>query len=163
MGSKYLLREVREAGGAYGAGAQQAGDAFRFFSYRDPAGLRTLSKYSGAVEWLLEGDGWGTRDVNEAILKVFQGVDAPKSARTRGVAEWRAGVTAAELAVHRAQLLAMTSSDVKNVCEKYLLEPIQYSDCIIGPLEALIEQRNNPSGEMASELGGDGKWRTYTL
>ena len=69
MGSKYLLREVRESGGAYGAGSQQADGAFRFFSYRDPAGLKTLSKYTDAIEWMMEQKGWGENDVNEAILK----------------------------------------------------------------------------------------------
>ena len=32
MGSKYLLREVRESGGAYGAGSQQTDGAFRIDS-----------------------------------------------------------------------------------------------------------------------------------
>ena len=69
MGSKYLLREVRESGGAYGAGSQQADGAFRFFSYRDPAGLKTLTKYTSAIDWIMEQKAWGDRDVNEAILK----------------------------------------------------------------------------------------------
>lgn len=71
MGSKFLLREIREFGGAYGAGASHVGGAFRLFSYRDPSGLSTLAKYSKAVEWVQKQD-WTERDVNEAILKVFQ-------------------------------------------------------------------------------------------
>ena len=71
MGSKFLLREIREFGGAYGAGASHVGGAFRFFSYRDPSGLSTLAKYSKAVDWVQKQD-WTERDVNEAILKVFQ-------------------------------------------------------------------------------------------
>ena len=76
MGSKYLLREIREAGGAYGAGAQQSGEAFRFFSYRDPSGLGTLSKFSNSVQWVLD-QSWESRDVDEAILKVFQSGEFP--------------------------------------------------------------------------------------
>ena len=76
MGAKYLLPHIRETGGAYGAGAQQQGEAFRFFSYRDPAGLQTLTKFSHSVHWVLDqydsdsGRGWGQRDVDEALLKV---------------------------------------------------------------------------------------------
>ena len=77
MGAKYLLPHIRETGGAYGAGAQQTGEAFRFFSYRDPAGLQTLTKFSHSVQWILDqhnaasGRGWGQRDVDEAVLKVI--------------------------------------------------------------------------------------------
>ena len=71
MGAKYLLREIRESGGAYGAGANHVGGAFRFFSYRDPAGLATLSKFGNSVDWVMKHN-WSERDVDEAILKVFQ-------------------------------------------------------------------------------------------
>lgn len=34
MFNKFLLREVREIGGAYGGGANLRGNLFSFFSYR---------------------------------------------------------------------------------------------------------------------------------
>jgi len=71
MGAKFLLREIREAGGAYGAGASHLGGAFRFFSYRDPSGLATLGKFKNSIDWVMKHS-WTERDVHEAILKVFQ-------------------------------------------------------------------------------------------
>ena len=67
----FNVQSLQIAGGAYGAGANHNGGAFRFFSYRDPTGLGTLSKFSTSVDWVLQQK-WTQRDVHEAILKVFQ-------------------------------------------------------------------------------------------
>jgi len=144
MGSKFLLREIREFGGAYGAGASHVGGAFRLFSYRDPSGLSTLAKYSKAVEWVQKQD-WTERDVNEAILKVFQGVDAPIAPSSRGVGIWKNDLSVDEIAKRRHELLSVTGSDLLRVNEKYLMNPTIRSDTIIGPQEALLRQEaDNP-------------------
>ena len=55
MTSRFLHKEIREKGGAYGAFANYnaADGVFSMASYRDPvgAGVRTLDAYDRAVKW----------------------------------------------------------------------------------------------------------------
>ena len=192
MGSKYLLREIREAGGAYGAGAQQSGEAFRFFSYRDPSGLGTLSKFSNSVQWVLD-QSWESRDVDEAILKVFQSgeflnnprfsdwlrvisnqirvfskyflVDTPTSQSTRGVSIWKTGLTPDDLETNRQRLLGVNSDDIIRVANDYLAMNLTKSDCIIGPISAEIQQFNDPNSDINQNLdeASAQKWKTFKL
>ena len=52
----FLHRSIREQGGAYGGGASHDPNiaAFRFFSYRDPRLVETLTDFDAAITWLLD-------------------------------------------------------------------------------------------------------------
>jgi len=83
---KHLHHEIREKGGAYGGGAfhRGAGGIFGFYSYRDPNVANTLKIMETAGQWAVQKQ-WSSRDLEEAKLSVFQGVDAPTSVNEEGM------------------------------------------------------------------------------
>lgn len=91
---KHLHHEIREKGGAYGGGAfhRGAGGIFGFYSYRDPNVPNTLKVMEGAGEFAVVND-WTERDLQEAKLSVFQGVDAPTSVSEEGMINFLDGIT----------------------------------------------------------------------
>lgn len=91
---KHLHHEIREKGGAYGGGAfhRGAGGIFGFYSYRDPNIPNTLKIMEGAGQYAVEKQ-WSERDLEEAKLSVFQGVDAPTSVSEEGMIYFLDGIT----------------------------------------------------------------------
>jgi Zn-dependent M16 (insulinase) family peptidase len=89
----FLHREVREKGGAYGAGASlDAQGLFSMTSYWDPNSRQTLETYSTCVDWLCQGS-FDASKVDEALLSVFGDVDAPQSPSGKGLSAFLHGVT----------------------------------------------------------------------
>ena len=131
LSSKFLHPEIREKGGAYGGGATASDGCLTFYSYRDPKNLETFSVYERSAQWLLE-ENFDQSDVNEAILRVFQGVDAPVTPGYRGMREFLTGVTDQMFADHRIALKNVEVADVKAVAEKYLVDPPVYGKTMIG-------------------------------
>ena len=78
--SKFLHREIREKGGAYGGFALYNTEEgiFSFGSYRDPHIKRTLDVYKQACDYIMDGDYTDT-DVKEAILQVCSEIDKPET------------------------------------------------------------------------------------
>ncbi|KAM0523214.1 hypothetical protein ACHAPE_001708 [Trichoderma viride] len=122
---KHLHHEIREKGGAYGGGAySKALDGlFGFYSYRDPNPQNTLGIMRNAGRWAVEKE-WSDRDLEEAKISVFQGVDAPKSVNQEGMARFLSGVTDEMKQKKREQLLDVTKDQVRAVAQKFLVEPI---------------------------------------
>ncbi len=75
----FLHGEIREKGGAYGSGASYdpEGRTFRFFSYRDPRALETLSDFDRALEWFTTQR--DARRLEESILGTIRALDHPRS------------------------------------------------------------------------------------
>jgi Zn-dependent M16 (insulinase) family peptidase len=73
----FLHTEIREKGGAYGAGAQHDTntETFRFFSYRDPYCSNTLETFLAAKDWLKNNA--KKRHLEEAVLNVVSAIDKP--------------------------------------------------------------------------------------
>ncbi|KAI4189782.1 MAG: hypothetical protein L6R41_001207 [Letrouitia leprolyta] len=120
---KHLHHEIREKGGAYGGGAYSRGlsGLFGFYSYRDPNPLNTLKIIQDAGRWARDKQ-WTARDLEEAKLSVFQGVDAPESVSEEGMARFLSGVDEDMEQRKREQLLDVKASDVVDVAQKYLLD-----------------------------------------
>lgn len=75
MTYNYLLPWIREKGGAYGAGVTvNESGLIDFYSYRDPAILRTYENFERAIVAACEGD-FGPREIQEAKLLAFQKLD----------------------------------------------------------------------------------------
>ena len=76
----FLHRSIREQGGAYGGGASHDPNiaAFRFFSYRDPRLVETLTDFDAAITWLLATQ-HEQLALEEAILSVMASLDKPGS------------------------------------------------------------------------------------
>lgn len=136
---KFLHREVREKGGAYGGGATYNGadGLFSYYSYRDPNSLKSLDTFQKAGEFAVENK-WSDRDLEEAKLTIFQGLDAPISVKSEGNTLFREGITEEMRQKRREQLLDVDVYDVKEAAEKYLIGQ-EYSTAVVGNSESVAE------------------------
>ncbi|GAB7359507.1 hypothetical protein MBLNU230_g6152t1 [Neophaeotheca triangularis] len=90
---KHLHHEIREKGGAYGGGAysRDLGGVFGMYSYRDPNPLNTITTMQDAGRFAAERQ-WTDRELEEAKLSLFQGVDAPVSVAQEGMVRFLNGI-----------------------------------------------------------------------
>lgn len=133
VSAKFLLREVREVGGAYGAGAGlTTSGIFSFSSYRDPKTLGTLEKFKEACHWLAKGE-FKEDQVQEAILSTFQSVDAPVNAENKGNLTFLDRITYEQRHEYRLRLLGVKRDDIIRVAQKYLIGRTDCSAVVIGP------------------------------
>ncbi|KAL7811747.1 Metalloenzyme, LuxS/M16 peptidase-like protein [Trichoderma aethiopicum] len=148
---KHLHHEIREKGGAYGGGAySKALDGlFGFYSYRDPNPQNTLNIMRNAGRWAVEKQ-WSDRDLEEAKISVFQGVDAPKSVNQEGMARFLSGITEEMKQRKREQLLDVTKDQVREVAQKYLVDAIERG-----------EERTTFLGEKQGWV--DGTWTVHEM
>lgn len=122
--SEYVLRELREKGGAYGGYATYSPQSgvFGLSSYRDPRMARTYQVFEGARDFL-NSDQLGGRELREAVLSASGQLDPLTSPDT--VARMRffgdqAGYTAGVQEAFKARLLEVTLDDLRRVYDTYL-------------------------------------------
>ncbi|KAK1770550.1 Metalloenzyme, LuxS/M16 peptidase-like protein [Phialemonium atrogriseum] len=122
---KHLHHEIREKGGAYGGGAysRPLDGIFGFYSYRDPNPLNTMNIMRNAGRWAVDKK-WTDRDLEEAKISVFQGVDAPRSVNEEGMGRFLYGVTEEMKQKRREQLLDVTKDQVREVAQKYVVDAL---------------------------------------
>ncbi|KAL9096128.1 MAG: hypothetical protein Q9165_001651 [Trypethelium subeluteriae] len=120
---KHLHHEIREKGGAYGGGAYHRGlnGVFGYYSYRDPNPVNTLTVMRDAGAWARDRE-WSERDLEEAKLSVFQGVDAPESVSQEGMVRFLSGVNEKVEQRKREELLDVKREQVRDVAQRYLVE-----------------------------------------
>lgn len=131
MSAKFLHREIREKGGAYGGGAAAQNGLFHFYSYRDPNTSATLDAFDAAVNWAADGN-ITQKDIDEAKLSIFQGVDAPTSPGNRGTTMFLSGISDAQRQARREHLLDVTTDAVKAAAADYLATPGAVGTAIVG-------------------------------
>ena len=129
--AKFLHREIREKGGAYGGGAAAQNGLFHFYSYRDPNTSATLDAFDAAVNWAADGN-ITQKDIDEAKLSIFQGVDAPTSPGNRGTTMFLSGISDAQRQARREHLLDVTTDAVKAAAADYLATPGAVGTAIVG-------------------------------
>lgn len=122
--SRYVHREIREKGGAYGgwAGANQERGTFYLASYRDPHIKRSFEVFQAASNWLLENS-IDAEALKEAILTSCSNVDPLLSADTKGRSRFFGDFSGYTLEVKKAfkkRLLETTASDLQRVAKQYL-------------------------------------------
>ncbi len=129
LSSEYLLRELREKGGAYGGGASfdSHSGVFRMSSYRDPNIARTFGVFRQAREFLngpaFQGEAGGQRELTEAILGASKGLDPLTSPDTVGRMRFYGdlgGYTPEVQEAYLDRLLHVTLDDLKRVMDAYL-------------------------------------------
>lgn len=115
----HLLHEIREKGGAYGAGANLRAltGTFNFFSYRDPNPENSLRVIENAGRWAAERK-WSEREVEEAKLSVFQALDAPVGVSGEGMTRFLTGVSREMEEERRGRLLDVGVEGVRAEAEK---------------------------------------------
>ncbi|NLC70043.1 MAG: peptidase M16 [Desulfuromonadaceae bacterium] len=134
--SRFLHREIREKGGAYGGLASFDPDTglFSMISYRDPHLVRTLQVFRQAVDWAVSGN-FSDDDIKESILSVFSDIDRPLSPSSRGSYEtlqFLKGVTPAMRQRLRAGIFAVNRQKLIELAEKNLLN--QWARSAVGVL-----------------------------
>ena len=129
LSSEFLLRELREKGGAYGGGASfdSHSGIFRMSSYRDPNIARTFGVFRQAREFLngpaFQGVSGGQRELTEAILGASKGLDPLTSPDTVGRMRFYGdlgGYTPEVQEAYLDRLLHVTVDDLKHVMDTYL-------------------------------------------
>jgi len=118
---KRIHHEIREKGGAYGGSAYSASlrGIFGFSSYRDPNPMNSLKVMNEAGAWARDQK-FTERDLEEAKLSVFQGLDAPRSVNSEGMTKFLTGVDEDMEQRHREELLDVKAADVNRVADVYL-------------------------------------------
>ena len=120
LSKQFLHQEIREKGGAYGGGATASSTGtFSFYSYRDPNSAKTLETFERSADWV-RGATISQQDMDEAKLGVFQKVDEPTPAGSRGLREFLSNVDDATFEGHRRRLKETTADQVRRVAEEYL-------------------------------------------
>ena len=132
LSSIFLHKEIREKGGAYGGGSSHGDGQFAFYSYRDPNSLATVDAFRRSIEWV-RGGGFEESDVEEALLSLFSGIDAPTPPSSKGLNQFITGITTAERQEYRERLLAVKKADVVRVSEEYLVAGQSTANvCVVG-------------------------------
>jgi len=123
---KHLHHEIREKGGAYGGGAyaRAIDGLFGFYSYRDPNPQNTMGIMRGAGTFARDRQ-WTDRDLEEAKISLFKGVDAPLSVNQEGLGKFLYGITEEMKQKKREELLDVTREQVRDVAQKYLVEGVE--------------------------------------
>lgn len=121
--SEYLLKEIREKGGAYGGNASfdTREGTFTMSSYRDPHVARTYGVFRGARDFL--NTGLGARELKEAVLGASKTLDPLTSPDTAGRLRFygdQAGFTPEVQEAYKARLLAVTLDDLRRVMDTWL-------------------------------------------
>lgn len=148
LSHKYLHKEIREKGGAYGGGASYSAldGVFTFYSYRDPNPSNSLDAISKAGTWALKND-WTERNLHEAKLSIFQGIDAPLSPRSEISSEFVHKITNELRQARRTALLGVTLDDIAYVANKYLVPNLEgnfekSSITVLGPEQKIFTEND---------------------
>ncbi|KAK3769391.1 hypothetical protein RRG08_029019 [Elysia crispata] len=140
MSRKFLHREIREKGGAYGSGALNSPGVFSFFSYRDPQSVGTLDVFQRCVQWAATGE-LSVEDVEEAKLGVFQKHDKPVPPGSRGQTRFIHDISDDMRQANRDRLFNVTEEDVRRVADLYLNEEkCPHGVAILGPTNLSIKE-----------------------
>merc|ERR1712002_188698 len=134
MTNKFLHREIREKGGAYGGGAMvNSSGSLNFFSYRDPNAHNTITSFDGAVDWIMENT-FSDQDIDEAKLGVFSKLDMPVPPGDRGQQHFLSDISYEMQQSHRERLFSVKRQNILNVAERYLSKSNRCSSVtILGP------------------------------
>ncbi|KAJ8299013.1 hypothetical protein KUTeg_023073 [Tegillarca granosa] len=141
--AKYLHREIREKGGAYGSGAVCGNGLFSYFSYRDPNSLKTLEVFEKSVDWLLENQ-FTNEDIDEAKLAVFQQTDKPVAPGNMGQTLFLNGIDDFMRQTMRDKLFHVNREEILASAEKYLVPGKQISAVsFLGPENEQIKENKD--------------------
>ncbi len=121
----YLHRALREQGGAYGGGANydSSTGGFRFYSYRDPRLMDTLTDFDQALVWL-QNTPPELRRLEDAVLGVIARMDRPASPAGEAISSFfnqLHGRTPTQRREFRRQILQVKIADLIRVAATYLL------------------------------------------
>jgi Zn-dependent M16 (insulinase) family peptidase len=139
--TKFLHREIREKGGAYGASASynSLSGLFVMSSYRDPEPKRSLDFFQDSCNRLFlrqqpQGPVVTEQDLLEAKLATLSALDAPVDLAARGLAAFQLGIKDEERQAYRDALLQTGLKEIQAKGEEMseLLKRNHVAACVIG-------------------------------
>lgn len=140
LAMKYFLPNIREKGGAYGCNANiSTSGTLSFSSFRDPKPSATFDIFNKAKTWLESGEDYTASEVEEAKLGVFQSIDSPVPAGSKGIRNFLFGISDDELQRHRKAIMESKKDDVMKVAKK--INTDFQSRCLIGPTNPEVTAR----------------------
>lgn len=144
--NKVLLGEVREKGGAYGAGASYSSSmgCFYFHSYRDPHIADTLKAFDKAVDVISLGK-FSEQDLEEAKLGIIQQLDNPLSPGSRAISAYgwkRDGKTKEIRQELRDKILSLSPQELSVAVKEHMQAKMHSSTVVSFGNKALIEKEN---------------------
>lgn len=121
----WLHQEIREKGGAYGAGADFSATTgnFYLYSYRDPHPSKSIKAFDKSLQKLAEGL-FDEEDLEEAKLSTLQSIDAPVIPSNRAMLAYawqRSGKEKIARIRFREKILKATKEEVAQMAKKELL------------------------------------------
>jgi presequence protease len=124
--SRYLHKEIREKGGAYGgfAAANREDGVFALISYRDPHIKRTFDVYDGVNQFMAQP--FEKDALKESILAACADLDPLSSPDTKGRSRFfndLSGYTLEARAAFKQRLLETTEDDLRRIAKQYLQNP----------------------------------------
>ena len=133
--SNYLLKHVRERGGAYGVAASHGNGVKVFSSYDDPHVTATVEQFCEGCAWLRRGE-YGQKDIDEARLSLFGEMDAPLEPQSLGFGDVMTGKTAEQRQAQRDALLDLTAAELGELAQKaYACEKKEMRTSVFGTRE----------------------------
>jgi hypothetical protein len=129
----YLHHDIREIGGAYGAGSSYmlTSGSFYFHSYRDPNIASTFHSFEKAQENLMEGK-FSDKELEEAKICIIQQLDIPLIPLAKAVTAYThlKEKRSPQLRQNfRNRILSSTKQDIKKTASQYL-NPTQASSYV---------------------------------
>ncbi len=149
--NRYLHKEIREKGGAYGgfAGANREDGTFALVSYRDPHIKRTFDVFDGIAEFMAQP--FEKDALKESILAACADLDPLSSPDTKGRSRFfndLSGYTLEARAAFKQRLLETTEEDLRRIAQQYLQSP---SRAVVSSAEKIEEANALMNGIFTSE------------
>ena len=119
----FLHAEIREKGGAYGSGSGYFPDigAFKFFSYRDPRLLETVTDFRRSLDWFAENH--SEKRLEESILGSIRSLDpsrTPVAEADRSFVNGLFGRGDSLIKSFRAGVMSVSCASMSQACDRYL-------------------------------------------
>ena len=153
LSAKYLHREIREKGGAYGGFARYnyMEGYFQMSSYRDPNLLNTLNVFKGALNFL-KSDKYKEEDLSEAILGAIAQLDKPGTINEEALREFnyeKQGLSLKLRQDFRRRVLNVKIKDIKYLAQKYFKKNWEDYSTVVISNEKEIKKANKILGKSA--------------
>ena len=144
--SKFLHREIREKGGAYGGFSiyNTEDGIFSFGSYRDPHICNTLNTYNKAGAFI-NPKNFSEEDLKEAKLQICSEIDKPDTpsiAAQKTFYRSITGVTDEARIKYKQKILEMTKDTVIKTAEKYFTSDITTKSTAVISNENRLKEAN---------------------
>ena len=132
LSKKYLHNEIREKGGAYGAGVLSSDGAVSFYTYRDPNPARSFQTMQRSLEWVSDSSLISDEDIDEAKLGIFADLDAPTPPTQKGLKLFRSHITHDIAQSRRDQILACTRAQIVASAQHCLAPSVVRNSVVVG-------------------------------